>query len=75
MPRRPAIVMPKIPLFLIASMVSREVKEAGEELVRIVVRKVKGHYYDIIVRTRSVCRALRPEIPRAEIPDIFEVPV
>jgi hypothetical protein len=75
MPRRLDVIAPKIPLFLIASVFSRDVKEAGEELVRIVVRKVKGHYYDISVRTRSVCRALRPEIPRAEIPDIFEVPV
>lgn len=75
MPRRPAIVMPKIPLFLIASVVSREVKEAGEELVRIVVKKVKGHYYDISVRTRSVYRVLRPVVPNAEPPNIFEVPV
>jgi hypothetical protein len=66
MPRRPAIVMPKIPLFLIASMVSREVKEAGEELVRIVVKKVKGHYYDISVRTRKLCRALRAEVPKSD---------
>ena len=42
MPRRPAIVIPKIPLFLIASMVSWKVKKAGEELVRNVVKKVKG---------------------------------
>jgi hypothetical protein len=64
MPRRPAVVTPGIPLFLIASVVSREVKQAGEELVRIVVKKVKGHYYDISVRTRSVYRVLRPEMPR-----------
>jgi hypothetical protein len=75
MPRRPAIIMPKIPLFLIASVVRKEVKNAGEELVRIVVRRVKGHYYDIYVHTRSVYRVLRPEKPRVETPNIFEVPV
>ena len=66
MPRRPAMVMPKIPLFLIGCVVGREVKKAGEELVRIVVKKVKGHYYDIQVRTRTVCRALRAEVPKAD---------
>ena len=67
MPRRPAVVMPRIPLFLIASVVNREVKEVGEKLVRIVVRKVKGHYYEISVRTRTVCRALRPAVPQADL--------
>jgi hypothetical protein len=66
MPRRPDVIAPRIPLFLIASVVSREVKKAGEELMRIVVKKVKGHYYDIRVRTRSVRRALLPEIPWAD---------
>jgi hypothetical protein len=66
MPRRPAIVMTKIPLFLIAASVSLQVKKVGEELVRIVVKKVKGHYYDISIRTRSVCRALRAEVPKAD---------
>jgi hypothetical protein len=75
MPRRPAVITPRIPLFLIASVVSREVKNAGEELVRIVVKKVKGHYFDISVRTRSVYRVLRPAVPQAETPNIFEVPV
>jgi hypothetical protein len=75
MPRRPAVITPKIPLFLIASVVTREVKKAGEELVRIVVKKVKGHYYDISVRTRSVCRVLRPDVPHVETPNIFEVQV
>ena len=75
MPRRPTVITPRIPLFLIASVVSREVKKAGKELVRIVVKKVKGHYYDISIRTRSVCRVIRPDVPQAEIPDIFEVPV
>jgi hypothetical protein len=73
MPRRPAIIVPRIPLFLITSVVSREVKKAGEELVRIVVKKAKGHYYNVSIRTRSVNRELRSPIPHAGIPEISEV--
>lgn len=65
MPRRPAGIIRKIPLFLIASVIGKEVKRAGEELVRIIVKKAKGHCYDISVRTRSVERLLRPAVPRA----------
>lgn len=54
MPRRPAIVTLRIPLFLILPFLRRELKRAGEELVRIVVRKVKGHFYDICVNTRGI---------------------
>jgi hypothetical protein len=60
------MVTPRIPLFLIGAVVSKELKKAGEELVRMVVKKMKGHYYDISVRTRTVCRALRPVLPRAD---------
>ena len=75
MPRRPAVIAPRIPLFLITSVVRREVKKAGEELVRIVVKKVGRHYYNVSVRTRSVNRELRSYVPQAKIPDTFEVPV
>lgn len=39
MPQKPAVLMPGIPLFLITSVVGRIVRKAGDELVRIVVRK------------------------------------
>jgi|WetSurMetagenome_2_1015567.scaffolds.fasta_scaffold32835_6 hypothetical protein len=66
MPRRPAEVTPRIPLYLIGPVVTRHVKKAGEELVRIVVQLVKGHCYDISVRTRKLCRVLRAEVPGAD---------
>lgn len=66
MPRRAAVLTPGIPFFLILPVVQRELKKAGEELVRMVVKQVKGHWYDISVRTRSVYRALRPALPRAD---------
>ena len=74
MPRRLAIIVPRISLFLITTIAGREVKKAGEELMRIVVKKAKGHYYNVSIRTRSVNRELRASVPRAGIPDIFEMP-
>ena len=71
--RKLAMVTSTIPLFLIASVVSREVKKAGEELVRIVVKKMQGPSYTFSVRTRTVCRVLRPAVPQSMTPVFFEV--
>jgi hypothetical protein len=65
MPRRAAAVSTKVPLFLIPAIIKKEVKKAGEELVRIVVKKVGRHYYNVSVRTRSISRELRAKVPRA----------
>ncbi len=65
MPRRPAEIIRKIPLFLIDTVMKRALKKAGEELVRVVVKLAKGHYYDMFIHTRSVCRALRAPVQRA----------
>jgi hypothetical protein len=73
MPRRPAVVTPRIPLFLILPVIRKELKKAGEELVRIVVKKVKGHYYDISVRTRTICHPLQ-SVQRAGTPARKEAP-
>jgi len=65
MPRRPAQVLPGIPLFLIPPVIRREIRHAGEELERIVVKKSGRHYYNISIRSRSVNRELRAEVVRA----------
>ena len=65
MPRRAAVQTPKVPLFLVAAIVKKEVKKAGEELVRIVVKKTGRHYYNVSVRTRSINRELRARVPQA----------
>ncbi|MGB9176729.1 MAG: hypothetical protein WCB46_08345 [Methanoregula sp.] len=65
MPRRPDIVTEKIPLFLILPVIKKELKNAGEELQRIMVTKSNRHFYNISVRTRSINRELRSEVPRA----------
>lgn len=62
MPRRPAAVLEKVPLFLIPPMIKKEITRAGEELVRIVVKKSSRHFYNISVHTRSLKRELRSEI-------------
>jgi hypothetical protein len=46
--------MPRIPLFLILPALKKELKRAGEELVRIVVRRVKGNSYYISVHTQGI---------------------
>ena len=65
MPRRPADVLKKIPLWLIPRMVNAEVIRAGEELIRLVVKKTGRHCYHVFTHTRSVKRELRPVVERA----------
>lgn len=65
MPRRAAVMTPKVLLFLISAIVKKEVKKAGEELVRMAVIKAGRHYYSISVRTRSISRELRAKAPCA----------
>ena len=65
MPRRPADVIAKIPLFLIPSAINQGIKNAGEEIERIVVKKVNRHYYNISIHTRSIQRELRAGVQRA----------
>lgn len=66
MPRRPPLIIAGIPLFLLGPVVGREANKAGEGLVRIVIREMKGHLFDISVHTRSMCRRVfqyRPRLP------------
>lgn len=77
MPRRPAIVIPKIPLFLLGPVVGREAKTAGETLVRIVITEMKGHFFNISVHTRAMCRRVfryRPRLPDTDTrPGLFGI--
>jgi len=65
MPRRPAEVLEKIPLWLIPRMVKTNVIRAGEELIRLVVKKTGRHCYNIFTHTRPLDRQPRPEVLRA----------
>lgn len=68
MPRRPAEILKEVPLYLIPPMIREEIKKAGEELVRIVVKKSSRHFYNISVHTRSLKRELRAGVMRAGTP-------
>jgi len=64
MPRRSPAVIAKIPLFLLEAVAHRELRNAGEALVRMVIREMKGHCYSISIRTRAMCRRVFPYKPR-----------
>jgi hypothetical protein len=55
----------EVPLFLIPLVIRQEIKKAGEELERIVVKKSGRHYYNISIRSRSINRELRAGVVRA----------
>jgi hypothetical protein len=59
MPRRAAVIVREIPLYLIAYFVKREVLAHGEEIERITVQKTAQHFYNIGVRTKPVKRELK----------------
>ena len=59
MPRRAAVIVREIPLYLIAHIVMREVRSYGEEIGRITVQRTSRHFYNIGVRTKPVKRELK----------------
>ena len=59
MPRRAAVVVREIPLYLITHIVMREVRNNGEEIERIIIQRTSQHFYNIGVRTKSVKRELK----------------
>jgi hypothetical protein len=61
MPRRPAEVLEKVPLFLIPAAIKKKIKTTGEELVRVVVKKASRHFYNISIHSWSVSRELWAE--------------
>lgn len=68
MPRRAAVVIPDIPLFLIPHVIQNGILIHGEEVERVTIRKTFTHVYSMSIRTRSVKRELRPAIPHAKYP-------
>ncbi len=69
MPCRPPLLISGIPLFLIGPVAGYEARKAGEALVRIVIRAVKGHFFNISVHTRAICRRVFPYKPRLTVTD------
>jgi len=50
----------EIPLNLIPHAIARLIRERGEKVYRISVKRTHYHHYNISVRTRLIKRELRP---------------
>ncbi|MFZ0181947.1 MAG: hypothetical protein WAL62_02235 [Methanoregula sp.] len=64
MPRRPAELIPAVPLYLIPHVLMQRIREVGEELYRIAVKRTARHFYTVSVRTRPVKREYQSERAR-----------
>ncbi len=49
----------EVPLYLIPSVIARQIREQRGEVYRISVKRTHWHHYNITVRTKSVPRELR----------------
>ena len=61
MPRRPAEVMEDIPLFLIPHVIMQRIRNCGEDLEGVAVKRTGRHFYTVSVRTRPVNREFQSE--------------
>jgi hypothetical protein len=52
----------EIPLYLLPQAVARKVKEWGDAVYRISVKRTHWHHYNITVRTKPVRRELAPAV-------------
>lgn len=52
--------MDGIPLYLIPQAVARQVRDWGDNVYRISVKRTHHHHYHVIVRTKSLVRELVP---------------
>ena len=50
----------EIPLYLIPHVIARQIKERGDDVYRISVKRTHWHHYNVSVRTRSLKRELQP---------------
>jgi hypothetical protein len=69
MPRRPAIIEPDIPLYLVPHIVMRGVWKHGEGLERIIVSRNFCHFYNISIRRRPIKRELKGRHPSPDAPE------
>lgn len=51
-----------IPLHLLSHTVARKVREWGEIIYRISIRRTHWHHYNVIVRTKTLARELAPRM-------------
>ena len=65
MPRRPPLVRQQVPLILVPPLIRLEIRKAGEDLERIVVKRNGLHYYNVSIHTRPVKRELKTGVARS----------
>jgi hypothetical protein len=68
MPRKPALLLPNVPLVLIAFAIRMEVEHAGERLERIVIERTSRHFYNLAIHTQPVRQVLQAGPKRAGMP-------
>jgi len=49
----------EIPLYLIPHVIARQIKERGDAVFRISVKRTHWHHYNVTVRTKPLRRELR----------------
>lgn len=59
----------EIPLYLLPLAVARRIREWGDVIYRISIRRTRWHHYNVTVRTRLIKKELEPvlvAVPEAE---------
>jgi hypothetical protein len=68
MTKRLSLTETGVPLYLVGQVVSRLVRERGEKVYRISVKRTHRHHYNVSVRTRSLSRELRARENPVRVP-------
>lgn len=69
MTRRRSRTENEIPLWLLPQALVRTVREWGEGLYRISVKRTHWHHFNVTVRTRPIPKELKPLVVAAISPD------
>jgi len=64
MPRRPAEILADVPLFLISHVILQRIRQVGEDLERVTVKRTHRHFYTVSIRTRPLKREFQSERTR-----------
>ena len=69
MPRRPAVLLPNIPLVMVAFAIRMEVEDVGERLERIVIERTSRHFYNLAFHTQPLGKELPARKAVARVPE------
>lgn len=64
MPRRPAEILADVPLFLIPHVILQRIRQFGDDLERVTVKRTHRHFYTVSIRTRPLKREFQSERTR-----------